>query len=35
MPGYIIFVTLTVGYDFGWRDDHEIRRNKVVTCREG
>jgi hypothetical protein len=35
MPGEIVFIALAIGYHFGWRNDNEIGRNKVIACREG
>ena len=35
MPGEIVFIAITIGYNFGWRNDNEIGRNKVIMRREG
>jgi hypothetical protein len=35
IPGEIVFITVTISYNFGWRNDNEIRRNKIIMRCEG
>ena len=35
MPGEIVFIAVTIGYNFGWRNDNKIGRNKIILRREG